>query len=230
MGSKKKSGTTVSKPRRSGLRARLRHPGEDVRSGAAGTASAVTTAAVRAYQRGLDRVLTTSDRVTSAAEGREVLASDEHPEILSDQMQKVAVAAVPVMRLARRSGRFSKVPPVFLASTALSAGMTVRRGVRELQVVAALLEYRIEEATGEPADSALVKALAAALYLDPKRVPEPSRGSLHLAPLGRRWAWRGALGRDTGAAADRALEAAERLDVAAQAARWNAAAASANHR
>jgi hypothetical protein len=108
--------------------------------------------------------------------------------------------------------------------------MTVRRGVRELQVVAALLEYRIEEATGEPADSALVKALAAALYLDPKRVPEPSRGSLHLAPLGRRWAWRGALGRDTGAAADRALEAAERLDVAAQVARWNAAAASANHR
>jgi hypothetical protein len=48
--------------------------------------------------------------------------------------------------------------------------------------------------------------------------------------LGRRWAWRGALGRDTGAAADRALDAAERLDVTAQVARWNAAAASANHR
>jgi hypothetical protein len=129
------------------------------------------------------------------------------------------------MRLARRSGRFSKVPPVFVASTALSAGMTVRRGVRELQVVAALLEHRIEQATGEPADPALVRALAAALYLDPKRVPEPRRGSVRLAPLGRRWAWRGALGRDTGAAAERALEAAERLDVADQVARWNSAAA-----
>jgi hypothetical protein len=33
-------------------------------------------------------------------------------------------------------------------------------------------------------------------------------------------ALRGAIGRDTGSAAHRALDAAERLDAAAQAARW----------
>jgi hypothetical protein len=131
---------------------------------------------------------------------------------------------VPAIRIARRSGRFVPIPSVFLVSTALSAGMTARRGLRELQVVTALVNHRIEQGTGELADPALVRAVAVALYLDPLLAPEPSRGRLRLARVGRRWAVRGVLGRDTGGAA-RALAAAERLDGAAQAARWDEAAA-----
>jgi hypothetical protein len=167
--------------------------------------------------------LTAPERVTSAAEGKALLASDEHPETLSDNVQKVAIAVVPMLRIARHAGRFARVPPVLVASTALAAGMTVRRGVRELQVLASLIEHRIEDATGRRADPGLVKALALALYRDPKHVPEPSRDGIRLAPLGLRWALRGAIGRDTGSAADRALDAAERLDAAAQAARWDGA-------
>jgi hypothetical protein len=101
--------------------------------------------------------------------------------------------------------------------------MTIRRGFRELQVLAALVEHQIEQATGEPADAALVKAIAVALYLDPKHQPQPAPGGLRLARLTGRWALQGALGRETGRAAAWALHAAERLDGAAQATRWAAA-------
>ena len=174
------------------------------------------------YAAGVDRLLTAPELVTSAAEAKALLAADEHLEELSDRMQKVAIAVVPMMRIARGAGRFARIPSVLVASTALAAGMTVRRGVRELQVIAALIEHRIEQATGQRADPALVKALAVAVYRDPKHEPEPSRNGLRLAPLGIRWALRGAIGRDTGSAASRALDAADRLDAAAQAARWQA--------
>ena len=170
-------------------------------------------------------MLTASERVTSADEGNALLASGEHPKLFADQMQKVAIALVPVSRIGRGGRRFARVPSVFVASTAVSAGLTIRRGVRELQVLASLIDHRIEQATGEPADPALVNALTVALYLDPKHVPRPSPGGLRLAPLGRRWVVCGALGRDTGVAVARALDAAERLDGAAQAARWSRLAA-----
>jgi hypothetical protein len=219
--------TTTAPPetratRRSATRAWLRRPDVEPRVIVAGARTAVTETAARAYQYGVDRLLTAPERVTSAAEGDALLASDKRLEALSDQVQKVAIAAVPVTRIARGAGRFARIPSVLVASTALAAGMTIRRGVRELQVIAALIEHRIEQATGERADPALVKALAVAVYRDPKHVPEPSRDGLRLAPLGLRWALRGAIGRDTGSAASRALDAAERLDGAAQAARWKA--------
>jgi len=187
-----------------------------------GARTAVAQLAARAYRQGVDHMLTAPERVTSAAEGSALLAADEHFEAFADQVQKVAIAAVPVIRIARGAGRFARIPSVLVASTALSAGMTVRRGVRELQVVGALIDHRIEQATGERADPALVQALAVAVYRDPKHVPEPSRDGLRLAPLGVRWALKGAIGRDTGQAASRALDAAERLDGAAQSARWRA--------
>ncbi len=63
-----------------------------------------------------------------------------------------------------------------------------------------------------------------ALYLDPRRPPQPSRGGVRVAAPARRWAWRGTLGWETRAALDRTLENAESLDYAAEAARWDAAA------
>lgn len=210
--------------RRGALRARLPRRDLDLAARMMRGRIAVADAASGAYQRALDRALTTTEPVTSAAEGTALLASDEHPEALSDGVQKLVLAAVPAVRIARRSGRFVPVPSIFLMSTVLSAGMTARRGLREMQVLAALVNHRIEQGTGEVADPALVRAVAVALYLDPLLPPEPSRGRLRLARVGRRWAVRGALGRDTGGAG-RALAAAERLDGAAHAARWSEAAA-----
>ena len=211
--------------RRKVLRARIPHLELDVAARTATARTAAADLAARAYRGGVSRALAPSVRVTSAAEGRALLLSGDHPEVLSDQMQKIAIAAVPLVRLVRRTGHFARVPSVVVATTALSAGMTVRRGVREVQIVAALVEHGIEQATGQPADPALVEALAVALYLDPKRAPQPTRGGrVRIAALARRWAWRGTLGWDTGEAAFRALDAAERLDYAAEVARWNAAA------
>ena len=98
---------------------------------------------------------------------------------------------------------------------------TIRRGVRELQVLGALIAQRIEALTGGPADPSLVKKLAVELYLAPKRPPDLSDRRLRLQRLVRRWSFRGAIGRDTGTAATKALEAAERLDLRPLIARWD---------
>ena len=109
-----------------------------------------------------------------------------------------------------------------VASSAVSVGIGVRTGVRELQVLASLVAQRLEQATGVPSDPALVKKLAIDLYLDPKRTPELPDDSLRLVRLTRKWVLSGALGRKTSKRAARALEAGERLDAVALSARWDA--------
>jgi hypothetical protein len=89
------------------------------------------------------------------------------------------------------------------------------RVVRELQVLAALLAHRFEEETGAQLDAALLQKLTLELYLRPRRPPNVSDVSLPLARLARRWIVSGALGRNTRGKADKALDAAERLDMAA---------------
>ena len=170
--------------------------------------------------RAVDHVVLTGERVTSAAEGRRLLTDPEDVEALAGQIQRVVVLAVPVVRVLARGARFTRVPWVMLASTATSVGLAVRTGVRELQVVAALVAHRLEQATGTPADPALVKKLAVDLYLDPKRTPDLGNDRVRLVRLTRRWVLRGAFGRDTAKLADRALGAAERLDVRAAHAAW----------
>jgi hypothetical protein len=105
------------------------------------------------------------------------------------------------------------VPWVLVASTAVSLTTTTRAGVREVRVLGSLLAYRLEQATGTPADPALVKKLAVELYLAPKRKPDVARLDLPLAQLARKWLFRGVFGRDTRRAAEKALDAAERLDL-----------------
>jgi hypothetical protein len=85
--------------------------------------------------------------------------------------------------------------------------------VRELQVIASLIAHRIEQTAGAPADPALVRKLAIDLYLHPKRAPDPTDDGLHLVRLSRRWVLSGAFGRNTSKHAEKALDAAERLDA-----------------
>ena len=168
----------------------------------------------------IDRVLLTDERVTTAAEGRRLLAGEADTEALADNIQRVVVLAVPVIRTVARGARFTRVPWVMVASTTVSVGIAVRGGVRELQVLAALVAHRLEAGHGRPADPALVKRLAIDLYLDPKRTPELRGDRLRLVRLTRTWILSGAVGRNTSKRATKALDAAEKLDARALGASW----------
>lgn len=172
----------------------------------------------------IDRMLLTHERVTSAAEGRRLLAGEANTEAFADNIQRVVVLAVPVIRILARGARFTRMPWVMVASSSISIGTAVRTGVRELQVLASLVAHRLEQATGGPSDPALSKKLAIELYLNPKRTPDLSDDKLRLVRLTRKWVLSGAFGRNTSKRAARALDAAERLDAAALHTSWAAVA------
>ena len=78
------------------------------------------------YDHAIDRLLLTDERVTSAAEGKKELAGDDDTEVMADQVQRVVVLAVPVVRTLARGARFTRVPWVLVASTAFSIASTLR--------------------------------------------------------------------------------------------------------
>jgi hypothetical protein len=161
----------------------------------------------------VDRLLRTDERVATAAEGKLLIAADDEMEEAADRVQRFVAVATPAVRIFARGARFTRVPWVLVASTAVSLTTTTRAGVREVRVLGSLLAYRLEQATGAPADPALVKKLAVELYLAPKRKPDVTALDLPLAQLARKWLFRGVFGRDTRKAAEKALDAAERLDL-----------------
>jgi hypothetical protein len=169
----------------------------------------------------IDRVLLTEERVTSAAEGKRRLAGRADTEALADKVQRVVVLATPIVRALARGARFTRLPWAMIASSSVSIGIAVRAGVRELQVLASLVAYRIEQATGAPSDPRLVKKVAIDLYLNPKRSPDLRDSRLRLVRLTRKWVLLGAFGRNTSKRASKALDAAERLDGQELASRWN---------
>jgi hypothetical protein len=170
--------------------------------------------------KAVDQVILGHQRVASASEGRRLLKRDEQAEALAGDIQRVVVLAVPVARRLARGARLMKVPWVFLASTTLSMGIAVRSGVKEIQALSSLVAYRLEQATGTPADPALVKKLAIDLYLHPRRTPNLDDDRLRIVRLTRKWLLGGIFGRKTQRRISRALEAAERIDGATLAAEW----------
>ena len=145
---------------------------------------------------------------------------------MADKVQRVVVLATPIVRTMARGARFTRLPWVMIASSSVSVGLTVRTGVRELQVLASLIAYRLEQATGVPSDPRLVKKLALDLYLNPKRIPDPTESRLRVVRLTRKWLLLGAFGRKTSKRAGKALDAAEKLDAKELAARWRTSAQS----
>lgn len=184
--------------------------------------SALVEAVGRLVDAAVDRVLLGDDRVTSAADGMQRLSAQEGSEELADKVQRVVVLATPVVRLAARGARFTRLPWALVASSSVSVGIAVRTGVREIQVLSSLVAYRIEQATGAPADARLVEKVAVDLYLAPKRKLDLTEDRLRLVRLTRKWVLLGAFGRTTAKRAGRALEAAEKLDGGELATRWNA--------
>ena len=189
-------------------------------SGAWSAGEALVEAVGGVVDRGIDRMLLSEKRVTSAAEGKRLLAGESDTEAFAGDIQRVVVVAVPVVRRLVRGARMTKVPWVMVASSAISVGVAVSTGVRELRAIASLVAHRLEQATGERSDPALVKKLAIDLYLHPKRPPEADDDKLRLVRLTRKWVSTGVFGRKTSKRAARALDAAERLDGAALSARW----------
>ena len=175
--------------------------------------SALVRAAGNLLDDLVDRVLRNEERVATAAEGKLLIAADDGMEEVADRVQRFVAVATPTVRVLARGARFTRVPWVLVASTAVSLTTTVRAGVREVRVLGSLLAFRLEQANGAPADPALVKKLAVELYLAPKRKPDVARLDLPLAKLARRWLLRGVFGRDTRRAAETALDAAEQLDL-----------------
>ena len=175
----------------------------------------LTEAVGALVDQAISRVLTSDERVTSAAEARRLLSGDADTEALTDNIQRVVLLTVPTIRRFARGARFTRVPWVMVASSSVSIAVAIRTGVRELQLLAALIAHRIELAPVTPADQALVTKLAIDLYLEPDRVPDPTDGRLRLIALLRMWMIRGAFGRTTSKRADAAFAAAERLDAGA---------------
>jgi hypothetical protein len=175
----------------------------------------------RLVNRAVDEVLLGNERVTSAAEGQRLLAGDERAASRTEDLQRVLVLAVPVLRVLARGARVVKFPWLIVGSSTISAGVAVRSGIREIQVLSSLVAHRLEQATDAPADPELVKKIALDLYLHPKRKLRPTDDRLHVVRLGRKWVLGGIFGRKTAKRANRALVAAERLDYAALAASWN---------
>ena len=176
-------------------------------------ASALVRAAGNLLDDLVDRVLRNEERVATAAEGKLLIAADDGMEDVADRVQRFVGVATPTVRVLARGARFTRVPWVLVASTAVSLTTTVRAGVREVRVLGSLLAFRLEQVSGAPADPALVKKLAVELYLAPKRKPDVATLDLPLAQLARRWLLRGVFGRDTRKAAEKALDAAEQLDL-----------------
>ena len=158
--------------------------------------SALVRAAGNLLDDLVDRVLRNEERVATAAEGKLLIAADDGMEDVADRVQRFVGVATPTVRVLARGARFTRVPWVLVASTAVSLTTTVRAGVREVRVLGSLLAFRLEQVSGAPADPALVKKL-----------------DLPLAQLARRWLLRGVFGRDTRKAAEKALDAAEQLDL-----------------
>ena len=194
-------------PREASLATRLSPPGgpeQDRR---------LLDAVGRLFDQAIDRILLSPERVRSAAEGKRLIAADDDAEGLTDTLQRVAVIATPIVRTLARGARW--LPRVPWASLIV----TLRAGVHEVRVLGSLIAHRLEQATGRPADPALVKQLTLELYLSPGRTPRLD-GGLRLGKLVRRWVFRSAIGKDTRKAANKALDAAERLDVATLEALW----------
>ena len=177
----------------------------------------LTSALVRAAGNLLDDLvewgLRTDERVGTAAQGKLLIAADDGMQEAAERVQRLVAVATPAVRVLARGGRLTRIPWVLVVSTGVSLTTTVRAGVRELRVLSSLLAHRLEQATGAPPDTALVTKLAVELYLAPKRKPEVTTLDLPLAQVTRKWLLRGVFGRDTGRAAEKALDAAEQLDL-----------------
>src|SRR3954453_6221783 len=97
------------------LRQRAKSAGKGGGASARRAGDALVEAVGALADHAIDRVLLSDERVTSAAEGKRLLAGEADIEARTDKIQRVVVAAVPVVRVVARGARFTRVPWVMVA-------------------------------------------------------------------------------------------------------------------
>ena len=103
------------------------------------------------FDQVIDRILLSPERVTSAAEGKRLIAFDDDSEDVTDTDPAHRHVATPIVRtLARGSRLLPRVPWVLVASTTASLVMTLRGGVREVRVLGSLVAHRLEQQQAVP--------------------------------------------------------------------------------
>jgi hypothetical protein len=204
---------------------RVRRGGRDAGEASVGAMKSLLDAVTGLYDRAISAVLATPHAVPDAHTALALLDERHHDsQQFGEQIGKVAMLAVPVVRRLQTAERFTKLPGVrklpWLASATSVAGAAaaLTRGVRDVQVIGSFVATRLE-ATGYPVDPELVKRITVQLYLSPS---SPVRLDQRVGParLLRRWLVRGALGRDTKRAAVKAVSAVSRLDAGPLARQW----------
>ena len=75
--------------------------------------------------RAVDEILLGDKRVSSAAEGRRLFARNEQTESRADDIRRIIVLAVPIIRALARGARVVKLPWVIVGSTAVAVGVAV---------------------------------------------------------------------------------------------------------
>ena len=86
----------------------------------------VERAAGDVVHQAFERLLSSDVEVKTAADAKRVLADREDREEVTDAIQRFVAIAAPVARIALRGARFTRVPWVLDASSAVSIGVTVR--------------------------------------------------------------------------------------------------------
>jgi hypothetical protein len=183
-----------------------------------------TAAVGTLYDKAIDAVLLKPREIHTAQEALDALKADAswNADALAGQLQKTALVVTPLVRRFRRVSKapgVRNVPYVAVVTTLTTVSTQLWAGIKEVQVLAALLETRLQDA-GLPADAPLVKRLAIELYTHPDRTPTLESVATSIRGLVGRWAVAGVFGRDTSKRARKAFAAAEKLDLAAIVADW----------
>jgi hypothetical protein len=176
------------------------------------------------YDRAVDSVLIRPHDIGTADEAMALAHSDFawNADALTDQVRKVALVVLPLLRrtgmIARAPG-LRRVPSIAVATTFAAVSTQLWSGVKELQILAALVATRLRRA-GYPDDAPLVKRLAIELYTHPERQPTLTSVPSSISRAMARWTVAGVFGRNTTNRARLAFVAAEQLDLDAVMAQW----------
>ena len=92
-------------PLRRSLRNRATSAGRGVGANARKSSDALVAAVGALADQAIDRVLLGDERVTSAAEGKRLLAGKADTQALTENIQRVVALAVPVVRMLARGAR-----------------------------------------------------------------------------------------------------------------------------
>lgn len=178
------------------------------------------------YNRAADSVLIRPHEIATADEALALARSEFawNADALNDQVRKVALIVLPLLRrtgVVARAPGLRRVPGIAVATTFAAVSTQLWSGVKELQILCALVSTRLRRA-GYEADPPLVKRLAIELYTHPERQPVLASEATNITKVVARWIVGGVFGRNSSRRARKVFVAAEQLDLDAVMSQWQA--------